>query len=291
MKFLVILVLTFFSVSCADIGTKKKYFFDELMASKIICDNVFTKGIEGPAMNSKGDLFVVNFESEGTIGVLKKDSSMFELFVNLPLGSVGNGIRFDANDNMYVADYKKHNIFFIKKGTQEVQVFCHNPLINQPNDITLHKDGFGFASDPNWENKSGNLLRFSKGKLEVIEKNMGTTNGVELSPDGKKLYVNESIQKRILHYDVDPIGGLSNKQILVQFSDFGLDGMRCDQRGNIYLARYGKGVITIISNTGEILHEIPLHGKKPTNITFPKGKSSEAYVTIQDKKWVEKITF
>ena len=291
MKFLVILVLTFFSVSCADIGTKKKYFFDELMASKIICNNVFTKGIEGPAMNSKGDLFVVNFESEGTIGVLKKDSSVFELFVNLPLGSVGNGIRFDANDNMYVADYKKHNIFFIKKGTQEVQVFCHNPLINQPNDITLHKDGFGFASDPNWENKSGNLLRFSKGKLEVIEKNMGTTNGVELSPDGKKLYVNESIQKRILHYDVDPIGGLSNKQILVQFSDFGLDGMRCDQRGNIYLARYGKGVITIISNTGEILHEIPLHGKKPTNITFPKGKSSAAYVTIQDKKWVEKITF
>ena len=291
MKFFLGFVIIYCLLGCKESNVVRKYIVTKFINSEVLTDTVFTDGIEGPAMNSNGDLFVVNFMSEGTIGVLKSDSSEFKLFINLPEGSIGNGIRFDDKDNMYIADYKNHNIFFIKKGTKEVQIFCQNPHINQPNDITLHKNGFGFASDPNWEDKTGNLLRFSNGKLDVIEKNMGTTNGIELSPDGKKLYVNESIQKRVWQYNVDSIGNLSNKQILVQFQNYGMDGMRCDQKGNIYLARYGKGVITIISKTGEVLDEVCLHGKHPTNLTFPKGNSKEIYVTMQDEKWVEKITF
>ena len=49
--------------------------------------------------------------------------------------------------------------------------------------------------------------------------------------------------------------------------------------------------VQVLDKTGKLLEEIPLHGKKPTNITFPKGTNKEVYVTIQDKKWIEKITF
>ena len=31
----------------------------------------------------------------------------------------------------------------------------------------------------------------------LLEKEMGTTNGIEVSHDGKKLYVNESVQRKI----------------------------------------------------------------------------------------------
>ncbi len=278
-------------IACTDFDTSQNYIRKSDIVSEVISDTVFTVGIEGPAMNSKGDLFVVNFHKEGTIGVLQRDSLTFELYVKLPEGSVGNGIRFDDKDNMYIADYKNHNIFFIENGTKNVQIYCHNKGINQPNDLTLHRNGFGFASDPNWKNKTGNLLRFSRGEFQIIEENMGTTNGVELSPNGQKLYVNESVQKKIWSYDVDSLGNLSNKTILIQFDDYGMDGMRCDYRGNIYLARYGKGVISVIDKTGNLLNEIPLHGKNPTNITFPKGSNKEIYITIQDKKWVEKIIF
>ena len=280
-----------FLYGCIESNQSQVKYLRDSIVSEIVTDSVFTKGIEGPAMNSKGDLFVVNFMRQGTIGILKRDSSSFELFLTLPIGSIGNGIRFDARDNMYIADYKQHNILFIEYGTKEVQVFCQNSNINQPNDITLHKNGFGFASDPNWDDKTGNLLRFSKGKLEIIEKNMGTTNGIELSPNGKKLYVNESIQKRIWQYDVDSNGNVSNKQILAQFDDFGMDGMRCDKIGNIYLARYGKGVISVLNSAGKLIDEIQLKGIKPTNITFSKQKSKLLYVTLQDRRWVEKITF
>lgn len=291
MKFFIAILSILILVSCYDIGPSQHDNVKSTVVSEIISDTVFTKGIEGPAMNSKGDLFVVNFQRQGTIGVLERNASKFQLYVNLPKGSVGNGIRFDNKDNMYIADYTNHNILFVENGTKIVQIYCHNKEVNQPNDITLHGNGFGFASDPNWKNETGNLLRFSKDKLEVVEKGMGTTNGIELSPNGDKLYVNESLQNVIWQYDVDPLGNLSNKNVFIQFHDYGMDGMRCDQRGNVYLARYGKGVITVLDKTGKLLEEITLHGKKPTNITFPKGTNKEAYVTIQDKKWVEKITF
>ena len=76
---------------------------------------------------------------------------------------------------------------------------------------------------------------------------MGTTNGIEVSHDGKKLYVNESVQRKIWVYDIVENGLLRNKQELISFEDFGLDGMRCDENGNIYVCRYGKGTIAIIS--------------------------------------------
>lgn len=259
--------------------------------SLVITDAVFTGGIEGPAMNSNGDLFVVNFQQEGTIGVLKKDSSKFEIFVELSNGSIGNGIRFDDKDNMYIADYVNNNILFIENGTKEVEVYCHNDSINQPNDLVLHENGFGFASDPNWEQSKGNLIKFSEGKMEIVESDMGTTNGIELSPDGKTLYVNESVQTKIWKYDVSDNGELTNKSVFIDFEGFGMDGMRCDSKGNLFLARYGKGVVSIISKTGDLIKEISLNGEKPTNVTFPNGNDNELYITIQDKKWVEKITF
>ena len=52
---------------------------------------------------------------------------------------------------------------------------------------------------------------------------MGTTNGIEVSPDETKLYVNESVQKNIWVYDLDSDGNISNKILFYSFEDYGLD--------------------------------------------------------------------
>src|SRR5918993_2192888 len=69
----------------------------------------YTSGIEGPAVDATGVLYVVNFERKGTIGRLPVGAARSELFARLPEGSIGNGIRFDPEGRMYVADFKKHN--------------------------------------------------------------------------------------------------------------------------------------------------------------------------------------
>jgi gluconolactonase len=63
---------------------------------------------------------------------------------------------------------------------------------------------------------------------------MGTTNGVEVSTNQKKLYVNESNQRNLWVYDLSPTGEISNKQLMYKFPDGGLDGMRCDKDGNLF---------------------------------------------------------
>ncbi len=245
-------------------------------------EHEFTKGIEGPAVDSKGNLYAVNFKEEGTIGMVNRKGES-SLFVKLPTGSIGNGIRFDASDNMYIADYTNHNILYIKKGSKEVTVFAHDSTMNQPNDVAISSNRTLYASDPNWKNGTGNLWMTSNRKLVLVEKNMGTTNGIEVSPDGKRLYVNESIQRNIWVYDITDNGKPINKRIFKTFKDFGLDGMRCDAKGNLYVCRYDKGTVLVLSPEGKELREVQLKGKKPTNIAFGGKNNTQCFVTMADR--------
>jgi sugar lactone lactonase YvrE len=110
---------------------------------------------------------------------------------------------------------------------------------------------------------------------------------VEVSPDETKLYVNESVQRNVWVYDLSEAGEISNKQLLIRFPDFGMDGMRCDTEGNLYITRHGKGTVAIVSPDGLLLKEVITKGKKPSNIAFGGPDGRTCYVTLQDRGNVE----
>jgi len=276
-KFFLVSSLIINLISCKSLSDSSTDFTEE---------HVFTKGIEGPATNSKGELFVVNFEKEGTIGKVDQKGNG-SIFAVLPDGSVGNGIRFDKQDNMYIADYVNHNVLTIKRGTRVAEVYAHEPDANQPNDVAISPDGILYASDPNWKEETGNLWRVDKKGFHLLESNMGTTNGIEVSPDGSKLYVNESVQKKIWIYNLDKEGNVSGKKLFYSFNDFGLDGMRCDSKGNLYVCRYGAGKVVVLSPKAEKIREIRLKGKNPTNITFGGKNKKQCFVTVSDRGAIE----
>ena len=239
----------------------------------------FTKGIEGPACDAKGNVYVVNFAEEGTIGKVTPDGKA-EVWVRLPGKSVGNGIVFDKKGLMYVADYVGHNVLTIDLETKKISVFAHEDGMNQPNDLAIAPDDTIYASDPNWGKSTGQVWRVGRdGKAALVAKDLGTTNGIDVSPDGKTLYVNESVQRNIWAFDIQADGGLANKRLVKQFPDAGFDGMRCDADGNLYIARYGKGTVVKMSPKGEVLQEVDVLGASPSNLCFggPDGKT--VYVT------------
>ncbi|WP_062054906.1 SMP-30/gluconolactonase/LRE family protein [Aquimarina longa] len=247
---------------------------------------VFTSGIEGPATDSIGNIYAVNYQKEGTIGKITPEGKV-SLFLELPNGSIGNGIRFGKKNIMYIADYTNHNILMMDMNTRELSVFAHHSEVNQPNDIAISPSGVIYASDPNWKGGTGNIWKITRDKgFEKLESNMGTTNGIEVSPDGSKLYVNESVQQKIWVYDIQNDGTIRHKKLVYTFKDFGLDGMRCDNKGNLYVCRFEKGTVVILSPEGKLLKEVQLLGKKPTNITFSNDFST-FYVTMADKGNIE----
>jgi len=253
-------------------------------------ENSFTTGVEGPAVDKNGDLFAVNFSMNGTIGkVTEKNHG--QIYLTLPNGSIGNGIRFDQQGNMYIADYVNHNVLIVDHKTKAVTVYSHNDKMNQPNDIAIMDNGILFASDPNWSNNSGNIWRINTdGSNSLIDKNMGTTNGIEVSPDNKTLYVNESVQRKIWQYDLDNQGNISKKKLFYTFKEHGMDGMRTDKQGNLYVARYGAGVVAVISLQGKLIKTVQLTGKHPTNIAFGGKNGKQVFVTMQQRGAIETFT-
>jgi sugar lactone lactonase YvrE len=254
--------------------------------SDFTSENLFSNNIEGPNFRD-GRLFVVNFGKDGTVGVVNNKGEA-SLFVELPEGSIANAIQFNSGGEMMLADFKAHNILKVDMQTKKVSVFSHNDLFNQPNDICINKKDQLFASDPNWKEGTGKLWRIdSDGKSVLLKENLGTTNGIELSPDEKILYVNESVQKKVWAFDVTNKGELVNQRLFCEFADFGLDGMKCDENGNLFVTRYGKGSVVDLSPKGKLIKEVFTKGKNTSNVAFggPDGKT--VFVTLQDSKCVE----
>ena len=238
----------------------------------------FTTGIEGPACDAQGNIYAVNFARQQTIGKVTP-SGEASVWVTLPGDSTGNGIRFDTNGTMYVADYVGHNVLRIDPMTKAISRFANNNQMNQPNDLAIAEDGTLYASDPNWKDGTGQLWRIdTNGKTEKLADKMGTTNGIEVSPDGSTLYVNESVQRNIWAFTIRD-RRLQNKRLLIRFEDHGFDGMRCDADGNLYVTRHGKGTVAKISPQGVVLKEIDVLGPHPTNICFGGADGRTAYVT------------
>ena len=247
----------------------------------------FTAGIEGPAVDRDGNLYAVSYQRQHTIGRVTP-SEETSLFLELPEGSTGNGIRFDSAHRMLIADYTGHNILRVDMETKVLEIIAHEPAFHQPNDICICASDILFASDPDWQASAGQIWRVDiDGTVTLLEDGMGTTNGIEVSPDESTLYVNESVQRNVWAYDLSATGEISNKRLLIRFPDFGMDGMRCDVDGNLYVTRHGKGTVAKVSPAGDVLLEVGLKGKMCTNLAFGGDDGCTCYVTLADEGNVE----
>ncbi|WP_315813064.1 SMP-30/gluconolactonase/LRE family protein [Bradyrhizobium sp. SZCCHNR2028] len=253
----------------------------------------YTFGIEGPAVDRDGNLFVVNISKPGTIGRLAPEATASEKFTELPDGSIGNAIRIDAAGVMFVADYKKHNIFAIAPGTTEPRLVFHGDDMSQPNDVTLSRDGTIYASDPNWKARSGRVWRIAKGADGVMQgaamiapRAMGTANGIDLSPDGRTLYVGESNSGEIWSYAIDG-DALTRPKLIKTFEPNTIDGLRTDASGRLLVARILKGSIAMLAPDGRMIREIALKAKEPTNLAFGGTDGKTVYVTQRQGGFIE----
>jgi sugar lactone lactonase YvrE len=253
----------------------------------------YTFGIEGPAVDASGALYVVNFQRPGTVGRLAPGAARSELFAELPPGSVGVWIRFARDGRMFLADYKKHTIFVFERGATQPRVYFQSDRFNQPNDMAVARDGTIYASDPNWPRREGQVWRITangegsgRGAVLASPRKMTATNGIELSPDEKTLYVAESATSEIWAYRIEG-DALLAPRLVKKFSDFEIDGIRADRDGRLYVARILKGTIAVLTPDGTLLREIPLTANEPTNLAFggPDGKT--VFVTQRKGGFIE----
>lgn len=255
----------------------------------------FHAEVEGPTLDQAGNFYAVNLANSsqypaggglGSIGQVDSKGQVRQL-LQLPAGSIGNGLHFSADGALWIADYKQHKIWRFQQ--QQLQQVWFEPAMHQPNDLVVMRSGIILATDPAWRKGSGQLWRFSQAKgAELISAAMGTTNGIALSPDERWLYVNESVQRRVWRFSLSADGQLGSPQLIHQFADFGLDGMDTSVDGDLWIARHGKGTVVRLSPQGQLRAEYCLHGKHPSNLVFSQD-GQWLYVTIQREGSVERL--
>jgi len=163
--------------------------------------------------------------------------------------------------------------------------------LNSPNDLVYKSDGalyftdppFGFRKtdqDPKKELSYEGVYRLADGKLQLVYKDFKAPNGIAFTPDEKYLYINDSASKTYWKFPVKYDGTLGEGKLFFDMSsskDAGVpDGMKIDQKGNIY--GVGPGGIWILSPEAKHLGTIkfPEH---PANLAWGDADGKTLYVT------------
>jgi gluconolactonase len=160
---------------------------------------------------------------------------------------------------------------------------------NSPNDVVIGPDGAIYFTDPTLDLPSGEKQEIpfqgvyrldAAGEVRLLTKELTQPNGLAFSPDGKKFYVDDSKERNIRVYDLQPDGTLSNGRIFA--SEAGPpksgvpDGMKVDREGNLYVT--GPEGIWVWSPTGEHLGTIAMP-EQPANLAWGDPDYGTLYIT------------
>jgi gluconolactonase len=199
-------------------------------------------------------------------------------------GASGNA--FDADGHLYSCESRGRRVVrtHLKTGKQEVLAErFEGKRFNAPNDICVRKDRNVYFTDPAFGPQADGremdfygVYRLSpKNELTLVAKPAGRPNGITMSPNGRLLYVANSDDRSILVYDVDRGGVTSNERVFVSGVIGVPDGIRTDEKGNLYVACED---IAIYSPQGKLIRNIKIP-ETPRNLAFGDADLMSLYIT------------
>lgn len=231
-----------------------------------------------------------------------------------------NGMHVDKNNDLIMAqdaDFGGRAIVRRNLTTGKVTVLAdkyNGKRFNGPNDVTSDAQGRIYFTDARYRGDEPMELPHGvyridpNGKVTLISSDIFRPNGIEVSADGKRLYVLATNTKYlpinplgpakdkfgiaeggVVVYDLDKNGEIKNGRLFWDSGPSGLDADGCamDTTGNLYVAMHNgqpdhpKADIVVLSPEGKVIEHLPVPGKGlTTNLAFGRGADKNTlYVT------------
>jgi gluconolactonase len=232
----------------------------------------------------------------------------------LSSGMQSNGTVAAKNGNLIVCDMFGHRVVEVEPASGRVVRVIFDKIngkpIDGPNDLVMDSKGGLYITDPQFtpeKNKSqpGKQVYYvgpdGTAKVVVPSGEYSMPNGVELSPDGKTLYVNNTWQSPgenyIWAYDVAEDGSLSRKRQFAKLNlttavlgaakpedrlDSGADGAAVDTDGRYYVATRTGVQIFMSDGTYAGTIFVPQY---PVSITFGGANNDILYMVGESSVW------
>lgn len=112
------------------------------------------------------------------------------------------------------------------------------------------------------------------------------SNGVGLSPDGKRLYHNESL-RGVFVYDVLADGNLANKALFNPREDG--DGLAVDAEGGVWIAHFDSAELARYRPDGSLDRRIAMPHKAVSSVAFGGPDWRDIYVTTAGNHGIEAL--
>jgi gluconolactonase len=220
----------------------------------------------------------------------------------VPILLIGsNGLALDPQRRLVVTAMNDRTVFRLEKdGTRTVLADRYEGhRFNGPNDLVVKSNGSVYFTDTVWGLRgadkdpareipySGTFL-IKNGTVTLLLSDKDTPgafgNGITLSPDEKVLYVTAGT-RGTMRYDVRPDDTIANGRLFVAH---GVDGMKTDERGNLYTTSGGTpGIVQVTSPEGTPLGRFhlpqPSYEPRPrvcaTNVAFGDADGRGLYIT------------
>lgn len=208
-----------------------------------------------------------------------------------------NGLTLDREGRLTINEHGNHRVTRLEKNGQLTVLADRydGKRLNSPNDLVYKSDGalyftdppFGlprFFDDPRKELPYSGVFRVAEGKVQLLTTDLLGPNGLAFSPDENFLYVdNWDVKKKIvMRYRVEPDGTLSHGEVFFDMTsepgEQALDGLKVDQKGNLYVS--GPGGIWIVSGAGKHLGTINAP-ELPANFAWGDEDGKTLYMTAR----------
>jgi gluconolactonase len=212
----------------------------------------------------------------------------------VPILLIGsNGLALDRQGRLIVTAMNDRTVYRLERdGTRTVLADrFEGKRFNGPNDVVAASNGAIYFTDSVWglrdaakdparELPFSGFFLVKDGAVTLLGGDRDAPgmfpNGITLSPDESALYVTAG-GRRTMRYDIRADGTVANGRAFVEH---GSDGMKVDERGNLYTTSGGTpGVIQVTSAAGVPLGR--LHLPQPT--TEPRARVCATNVAFGDR--------
>ncbi|TKB73333.1 MAG: SMP-30/gluconolactonase/LRE family protein [Nitrospira sp.] len=238
---------------------------------------------------------IYRWSAEGQVSVFRTKSGYSGFNVGEYHQPGSNGLTLDSKGRLTINQHGNRRVIRVEpRGNITVLADRYEgKRLNSPNDLVYRSDGalyftdppFGLPKvfdDPRKELPYSGVYCVRDNQVKLVITDLDAPNGLALSPDEKTLYVNNWNDKRkvIQRYDVNHDCTLSEGRLFFDMTNEpgtdALDGLKVDQKGNVYST--GPGGLWIISPEGKQLGLIK-GPEDPHNMAWGDDDGKTLYIT------------
>jgi len=237
--------------------------------------------LEGPRVDGADTLFF----SDVTNGGVYRRSPDGAVSIVVPRRRGVGGIALHADGGVVISG---KNICHVKDG--ETRILFQRDDIPGFNDLFTDSAGRVYVgslrSDPFKEGARvpGELWRIDgEGRVVQMYGDVGLTNGIGFSPDGKIIYHADSAGPHIIVHDVAPDGTVSNRRAIARMSGGTIpDGLCVDEAGCLWVAVYGGNCAARYTPDGQLDRKVEVPAKAVTSVCVGGNDRRDLYIVTAD---------